>query len=215
MVKKLTKILMVVALATFSFQSFAQTFGVKAGLNMSNTSKIYDDDDSKMLMGFHVGATAEIEVADAFSVETGLILSTKGEKNDYENAAGKDVTVKTVPMYLEIPINGKYGIDLGGKKLYFAAGPYLAFGIGGKYKSDGESEKIDWGNDEEKDDMKRLDFGLNIGAGVEFGAIGIGVQYGLGLTSVMPKSEELDNNDDYKYPKNRVIGISVSYKLGK
>ncbi len=202
MVKKISKILMVVALVTFSFQSFAQTFGVKAGLNMS---KITGFKDAKMLLGFNLGATAEMEVADAFSVETGLVLSKKGVKQKEDGETFKESLV-----YLEIPINGKYGIDLGGKKLYFAAGPYLAFGVGGKwkYEGDGESESgsIKWGSKKEEGEIKRLDFGLNLGAGVEFGAIGINVQYGLGLTKI---------SDADKAPKNRALGISLSYKFGK
>lgn len=225
---------MVVAFATFSFQSFAQTFGVKAGLNMS---KMTEMDDAKMLMGFHVGATAEFDVMENFTVETGLILSTKGVK--FEKTVSQSLpgvgkfeatgTTKTNPMYLEIPINAKYGFDLGGKKLYVAAGPYLGFGIGGKDKKesdvkftwdDGVSDaikemtkktyenqtgssdsKIEWGDK----GMKRMDIGVNIGAGIEFGAIGVGIQYGLGLTEIAKDSKV----------KNRVIGISVSYKFAK
>ncbi len=152
---------MVVALATFSFQSFAQTFGVKAGLNMS---KITNVEDAKMLLGFHAGAVVDVEIGDQFSVGTGLILSTKGvkiEESVEEFGAKMTFTAKLVPMYLEIPVNAKYKIDLGGKNLYFAAGPYLAFGIAGKIKSKIEAsgnkpsgleinavnEDIKWGDD--------------------------------------------------------------------
>ncbi len=228
---KLTKILVVVVLATFSFQSFAQTFGVKAGLNMS---KITEMKDAKMLLGFHVGATAELDVAEQFSVETGLILGSKGVKMEETFSEQEDdfkmsltATIKMVPMYLEIPVNGKYNIDLNGKKLYLSAGPYLAFGIAGKLKVAAEmevsgnvpdgfekpgskdvDENIKWGNDEEEDDFKRMDFGINVGAGLDIGSIGIGVQYGLGLSQLSPG----DPKEKYN---NRVLSVSLSYKFAK
>ncbi len=215
--KNVTKILMVVALATFSFQSFAQTFGVKAGLNMS---KITEVEEAKMLLGFHVGAIAEMDIAEQFAVETGLILSTKGVKlegSGSEEDVTFTMTVKMRPIYLEIPVNAKYKIDLGGKNLYFAAGPYLAFGVGGNIKADidiggikseNNSESLKWGNSDE-DHIKRMDFGINIGAGVDLGHIGVGVQYGLGLSQIIP------DDDMDKTKSNRVLSLSLSYKFAK
>lgn len=63
---------------------FAQNFGVKAGLNLSNMLVKNDyrtySDDFKMNPGFYVGATAEFPLSDLLSFETGLLLSTKDSK---------------------------------------------------------------------------------------------------------------------------------------
>ncbi len=216
--KKVTKILMVVALATFSFNSFAQTFGVQAGLNMANVASktAGEKDDSKMLLGFNVGGTAEFAINDALSFQTGLILNTKGAKSEYTyNEGGVDVKVenKANILFLDIPLNLKYKFD----KIYIAAGPYLGVGVTGKMKTKAsamgfsEEETIDvkFGNDAAEDHVKRLDFGLNIGAGVDFGAIGVGVQYGFGLANLQPEGDS-DN-----FSKNRLLSISVAYKFGK
>lgn len=211
------KIFAIAFLCLFSVQSFAQTFGVKAGLNMANQSAKDDNDsydsDNKMLLGFNAGVTAEFSVNDAFSVETGLILDSKGFKVEYTDMNGDKQTGKASLMYLDIPINAKYAFDLSGTKLYLAAGPYIGFGLTGKFKGDSDVD-VKWGSstgdaNSDGDDYKRLDFGLNFGAGVEFGAIGVGVQYGLGLSNISPYSD-----GGYK-EKNKLFSISLAYKFGK
>lgn len=62
-------------------QSYAQTFGVKAGLNLSefrtkNTLNI-GDDYKRPNFGYHAGATAEFKTAEWLSAETGILFSLK------------------------------------------------------------------------------------------------------------------------------------------
>ncbi len=57
--------------------------------------------------------------------------------------------------------------------------------------------------------MKRMDFGINVGAGIELGSIGIGVQYGVGLNRLSTMGIDDENN------RNRVLSLSVSYKFAK
>ena len=80
------------------------------------------------------------------------------------------------------------------------------FTYGGE--SDSEEEDVEWGSDEENDDLKRLDFGLTMGAGVEISSIQIGLTYGLGLANIS------SYNDNGNKINNRVLGISVGYKFG-
>ncbi len=192
------------AFTTFSTQSFAQTFGLKAGVNMSKAAIMVSGNKqaNSMLLGFQLGATAEIKLATKISLQSGLIFSTKGFKNEMFG------TLKSNPAYLEIPINGKYALELAGQKLYISAGPYFALGIAGKNKYDSTAENIKWGNNEDSF-LKRLDYGVNIGAGAEFGAIGIGLEYGFGLSNAFADGNE--NN----YFKNKVISISVFYRFIK
>jgi len=198
-------------------QSFAQLkFGVKAGLNLANMVNKDKDEtyskDYKSKIGFHLGATAEISISEKFAIEPGLLFSTKGFKIE---ESGVKMTFNL--NYLEIPINAVYKIDLGSAKILINAGPYLGYAISGKAKADkavlgdnGDSkeQKIEIGNDKEKSDIKPLDFGLNIGAGVEIKGITIGLQYGLGLANLSPYTD-----NDAKM-NNKVIGISVGYKFG-
>ncbi len=203
--KILMKLFVAVIALTIATGSFAQEFGIKAGLNLSNML-VKDDnttysDDYDMKIGFHVGVTAEFPLAELFSFETGLLFTQKGYK--YDGAWG-DYALNL--YYLEVPLLGKATYDLGDVMLYGQLGPYVGFGLAGKFKSDDEEEDIDWGSDDD-DDLKRLDFGLNIGAGVQVSNITIGASYGLGLMNISPHDE-----GGFK-TNNRVIGVSVGYKF--
>lgn len=221
--KNLIKLLILVFAFSAATETIAQTFGVKAGLNLSNMLVKDDDDtysdDFKMKPGFHVGVTAEFPFSDMVSFETGLLLSTKGYKiSEEESIMGETLKFegKANLLYIDIPLTAKATFDVGGAKLYGTFGPYLGFGLSGKYKSEvsggGESETeeedVKWGSGDD-DDLKRLDFGLTIGAGLALNAIEVGVSYNLGLANVSPYS-------DGGYKENhRVIGVSVAYKFGR
>jgi hypothetical protein len=73
---------------------------------------------------------------------------------------------------------------------------------------DQKEETISIGNDKEEDGVVPFDYGVNMGAGVEFSGINLCFQYGLGLANTSPHSENSYTS------KNKVIGISVGYKFG-
>lgn len=208
--KNLMKLFVVVIALTISTGSVAQEFGIKAGLNLANMLVKDDDetysDDLDMKPGFHLGVTAEFPIADMFSFETGLLFSQKGYKFEL-NMFGESWEYTLTLNYLEIPLQGKLNYDLGGAILYGQLGPYVGIGLTGKFKFDDEEEDVEWGSDEEEHDFKRLDFGLSVGAGVQISNFTIGASYGLGLMNISPYSD-----DGYK-ENNRVIGISIGYKL--
>jgi hypothetical protein len=217
--RKIMKLITIVVVFTIATQSFAQTFGVKAGLNLSNmlakdNDKTYSK-DFKMNPGFHVGATAEFPISGMFSFETGLLLSTKGYKYS-EKETNYEYKETLNLLYLDIPLTAKATFDVGSVKIYGAVGPYLGLGLSGKGKyeetGDGtttkDTETVKWGSDADKDDYKRLDFGLVVGAGVVINSIQIGVSYGLGLANISSYTE------DGAKINNKVLGISLGYRFG-
>ncbi len=222
--KKIKNLLFILLLISLASSSFAQSFGVKAGLNLSNmTSKDDDDtysDDYKMLPGFHVGIVADIPFSDMFSFEPGLLLSTKGFKfEESEEYMGETMEskMKASLYYIDIPLNLKASFGSEDTKFYGTFGPYIGMGLSGKSKSEitfmGETESdeedIKWGSDKEEDDMKRFDFGVSVGAGVQFGSITVGAGYAIGLANLSPYTE-----NGYTL-KNKVISVSVGYMFGK
>ncbi len=220
--KNLIRLLISVIVVTTATESFAQSFGVKASLNLSNMLVKWDgeteSDDFKMKPGFHIGATAEFPLSEMISFETGLLFSTKGYRvSEKESGQGwsEEYKKKLNLLYLDIPLNAKASIDLGNMKAYGTFGPYLGMGLSGKYKYEGTyngetqtSERdIKWGSDEVESDLKRLDFGLTIGAGVKINSIQIGLSYNLGLANVSPYTDVITAN-------NRVLGLSIGYQFG-
>jgi opacity protein-like surface antigen len=221
---KIFSLAVLMSFGLFVSQSNAQTFGVKAGLNLANMHTEDDSgtlsDDFKSQVGFHAGVTAEFPITEMLSFEAGLLASTKGFKQDSEETIlGTTVSYKASSnlLYVDVPLTLKatFGIS-DGANLFVQAGPYLGMGLSGKYKTEttvaGQTEKeesdIKWGSNADEDDLKRMDFGLTGGAGVEFNNISVGLSYGLGLANISAYTEENAKIN------NRVLGISVGYKFG-
>ena len=190
---------------------------------MADMAMKYDgenmNDESKLKPGFLLGPTAEFPVSPIFAIETGLLFSSKGFKID-EKETYMDETMewksKLNLLYLDLPITLKGKINVGDKtNLYVAAGPYMGYGLSGKVKAeytyDGQTEKdeedLKFGSNENEDDLKRLDYGLTFGAGVERGHFQFGVNYSLGLANLAVSSD-----DEYKI-NNKVMNVSVTYRF--
>lgn len=219
--KHSVKLLFVAIFCFVGIQSFAQTFGVKGGLTLSNMVEEDDeftyDDDYETRTGFHIGATVDYPINDYLTLESGLMFTTRGFKaSGEEDGATMDIKFNT--FYLDIPIMAKTAYEVSdGIMAYGAVGPYIGIGISGKYEMEAsflgedisEDKDIEWGSDKEKDNLKRLDLGLTFGAGVEYQSFLLGVSYDYGFANLAP------DTDDGHFAKNRGIKISVGYRFNK
>jgi hypothetical protein len=194
------------ALMAISTVSFAQSFWVKFCPTFTNMLLKDNDNriDSKMIFGYDLGAFAEFPVNENFSFETGIQFTSKGMK-----ANDADTDLKLELSYIDIPLTAKIAFKLAGIKAYGAFGPYVGYGIGGQIYIDGLGTKVKWGSNGESDNLKPLDYGLNIGAGIEINALQIGLSYGYGLANINPTS------DNGAKASNRALGISVGYRFAK
>lgn len=146
------------------------TFGVKAGVNLSTLGA--DLKESKYVFRYQAGITADIALCENLYLMTGLDFQAKGAKLD---------GVKYNPMYLQLPVTVGYKFDLGyNTRLVLNAGPYLAYGIGGKTKGgEAGSRKLF------KDDIfTRLDYGVIGGVGIELDMFTVSAGYDLGLGNI-------------------------------
>lgn len=191
------------------------TFGVRAGVNFTNLNGedgAGNDHDFKMKPGFHVGVNAEINLADEFYLQPGVLFSTKGAKLD---VAGDP---KFNLSYIEVPVNFLYKPEVGTGKLLLGVGPYVAYGIGGKAKSDGGDADIKFKNDLGAEEMaddniyyKGLDLGGNLLFGYEFAQkFSVQLNAQLGLVNIDPKV--MGEKPDSK-TKNTGFGVSVGYRF--
>lgn len=209
-------------------------FGVKAGLNINNISQNLAESDWEaatiMRLAYNVGLTADFGLSDVLSLQSGLMLTSKGFSYDLKEEFDEDIDgyFRFCYNYLEVPINFAYKIS----DFQVYAGPYVAIGIGGKMKYDvsfdGESESdeaklkpafgevSDGDLADDEDAYSALDYGLNFGIGYQVGPILINAGYSLGLGNVTPSYEGDDDGDraDYKM-SNRVISLSFSYFFGQ
>ena len=148
---------------------------LKAGVNIANQT-----------FEFFLGANYKVNLSESIGLRPGIQFSLKGSKLDF---GGTDVSESDF-SYLEVPVDLVF--TTGGISIH--AGPYL--GLLMSAKSDGVDVK---------DDVKSTDFGLNLGLGYNFGKIGVGANYGLGLSNI--------SQDEEGTAKNKVISVYVTYTL--
>jgi hypothetical protein len=110
-------------------------------------------------------------------------------------------TVPIKPIYLEVPVNALYNVNLGASELQFFAGPYLGYAVTVKNEPDDKSTPF-YG-------IKPFDFGLNIGTGIKMDKILVRLQYGYGLMNLDPGGSSSNEM------KSRVISISIGFMFGK
>jgi len=200
-----SKLIFLVVFALFVQIANAQVFGIKGGLNDANMSFSSNgiSISPKAIIGFHFGPVAEFELNDNISFNTGLLYSLKGFKMNASTLGFSTESTEKI-NYLEIPLNVAYKHPIDEKiKIFGQIGPYLAYALSGKDKTDGTTTDITFGSG----GMKRFDLGLGIGAGVEFGPIVAGLGYQFGLAN-------LADSSDGKV-KNKVLQISVAYMFRK
>ena len=121
------KFLMTAVLGMFALAGFSQVkWDARLGVNFSNLT---GDGDTKALTGFTLGVGMDYGFSENWSLQSGLMFTSKGFKV-------KDA-FKARPIYLDIPILAAYKFNISDNtKFVINAGPYLAFGLGGKVKYD-------------------------------------------------------------------------------
>lgn len=206
--KKMRIMLVAAMLVMVTAVSAQMNLGIKGGVNMSN---FYGDElnDNNVKIGFHIGLAADYDFAYNSAIQTGLFFTTKGAK--YNNTVGElsgDVNVN--PMYMQLPVHYAYKIDVSpGTRVVLHAGPYAAFGVGGKSKISGSLGSVgaEIETDVFGDDgfLKRFDAGLGLGVGAEFGPLLLDLGWDMGLVNIVDSSEgDLKNQNAY---------LSVGYRF--
>lgn len=184
------KLILVGALALCGAMN-AQTFGVKAGLNVSNVSEA---EDTKSKVGFNAGVFLNAPIAANFSIQPEVLYNSKGAKLDDSN-----FDLKLNLDYISVPVMFQYNAT---PKFYLEAGPEFSFLMSGKAKAEGESEDI-------KDNFKSFDLGIGLGAGFNITQnIGVNARYVAGVTDI------IDANDG-DASRNGVFQLGLYYKFGK
>jgi hypothetical protein len=195
--KKITVLLFAVITTTSVQAQF--NLGMRAGFNLTNITEKFNDykpTDVKYvyISGFQIGLVSEWTVSGTFAIQPTVLFTTYGGRKKGIDFDGKYTRYVN---YLQIPINALYKMNLGRTKLFLQGGPYLSYALSGKYKwvnnfdwYDSGEQEITFGYNHDEAMMRPFDFGLGIGAGIQFNNFQVGLGYNLGLAnlSTQPKA---------------------------
>ena len=215
---RLTFLAVVLMVATVASAQFY--FGVQGGINWSdfsveNRGQI-DERRSFGFVGFNVGLLAEYILSENRSIKSGLSFTTKRPEVVHltQNRTESPETIFNL-QYVQVPVNYVFRMKMlargrrGGpihSAVIFYGGPYFAYGVGGIKRIDDERVGNGFhvfGNDAEQ--LKRFDFGLNLGIGKELGHFLVRFGRYMGLANV-------SNRDDIRV-RNRNSTITVGYRF--
>ena len=181
------KVLLVGAVALFGAMN-AQTFGLKAGMNVSSVS----ESNTKSKVGFYGGVLMNAPIATNFSIQPEILYSGKGAKSD-EGDFSLNLD------YISIPVMFQYNVV---PQFYLEAGPEFSFLISANAKGSGTSVDV-------KEFYNGFDMGIGLGAGYYIiPSVGINARYVAGFTDIVK-----DNPDSSI--KNGAFQIGLTYKFIK
>jgi hypothetical protein len=216
------RVVMIILIGICCFQTGqAQSLAIRIGGNLSSAIVKNDDPDPNLPtpssnLGPAVGLSYTHTLSDQVSISSGVNFSVKGF-NVLSSATilNEDVFIdgRLNLHYIEIPTLFIYKIELHKMSLVLLGGPYVAFGAGGqgtttikfRTRTVNETRDVPWGN--EDGDLKRVDFGGQIGIGAQFYKLRISCIYGLGLPNVFA------NRAENQVFRNSVLSLVVSYTL--
>ena len=201
------KVYLILALALgFSQLTSAQTsFGIKAGVNYNSDSfqNVKDDviSGAESKTGYHAGiwVRAKIPVVGLY-IRPELVYTNLSNEIAYTGIGSTQVTLSDYNFQkIDVPVL------IGKKILKFGnifAGPSFQYVLG----SDFDIQNL------EEDDVEDFTVGIQLGAGVEFGPIGIDVRWERGFNDV--ESKFLDGTTEVEFDTrvNQII-VGLSYKF--
>jgi len=216
--KKLIIITNVAFLMLLANNTAAQAFGIKAGFNaasiyLENTNNNYTE-ETKTTPGFHVGFFANGNLSNLFSIEPSLLFNTKGFRSEAVINTDNSYTRSVKLYYADVAIPLKLAIGGDNTKIYVKAGPYAGFGLFGRNQTtrvlfgneSKTTEDVEWGTGN-LSDLKRLDYGLTFGAGLDINNLQIGLAYDYGLADISA------SNNFGTTLSNRVLRLTFGLRL--
>lgn len=194
------------AAVAMSSLTFAQQFGVKAGMNVSSLTSEEGLSDQGSKIGFNAGVFMNAPLATNFSIQPELLYSQMGDK--YNQEIGGTTYARSRHLdYITVPVMFQYNATPG---FYLEAGPEFGLLVSAKNKFTNESTNNTINeSDNYKDDLNGFNFGLGLGAGYYFTPnVGVTARYVAGLTDV---AQDRPNGSDSV--KNNVFQVGLAYKF--
>lgn len=194
------------AAIAMSSLTFAQQFGIKAGMNVSSLSTDSKLSDQGSKIGFNAGLFMNAPIAENFSIQPELLYSQMGEKYD-QVIAGTTYARSRHLDYVTLPIMFQYNAT---PSFYLEAGPEFGFMVSAKNKFTNETANTTISESSNyKDDLNTFNAGIGLGAGYYFTPnVGLTARYVAGLTDIYK-----DGQNSGDAVKNNVFQVGLAYKF--
>ena len=204
-------IVLLIAFASFAGSVYAQVRpGIKLGYNLGGVMADYrgvntpeerkrtagDPDNFKIKSGFQAGMIVDCPINDVLSIQPGARFSMQGFVDKYTSGSSSESSSKSTRKfslyYLQVPVYAQYRWNVYEEtNVLFQAGPYAGFGLFGRqsYMRNGKQQDLNdaqkkktFGDGTAKDIQKAFDFGIGVGAGIEFYRFQLMLAYDFGLS---------------------------------
>ena len=183
--------LIILCTSTLSAGEFINT-GMKLGQNYSKfIGKDIPGKGVNSIPGFSLGGFINYKINDRFSLQQEALITTKGSNI---NTVG-DINLHNIFVYLELPILVKISFQaIGGVKPILFCGPAIGF------------KCLALNDTGMPDDIRDVDLGLVLDAGIEFSKISVDVRYNRGLLNFDKSADDINL-------KNSTISFIVGYSF--
>ena len=215
-IKKMNKIMMIIAAATFigataSAQGNGSDsrenvhFGVKAGANISN---VYDTEGADFVadpkLGFAAGAFVAIPIGKFIGVQPEILFSQKGYQRT-GNVFGSDYKFTHTSNYIEVPILLQVKPS---EMITLLAGPQYSYLI--KEKNVFSNEYVNGSNEQdfENDNVRKNTLGFVGGVDINLNQLVVGVRAAWDL-----QNNNGDGTSNIPTYKNVVYQATVGYRF--
>ena len=191
------------AAIAMSSLTFAQQFGIKAGMNVSSISN--DGwDDSKAKVGFYGGLFMNAPLAESFSIQPEILYNNLGSKTE-RTVAGTKYSSTLNLDYIAVPVMFQYNAT---PQFYLEAGPEFGFLVNASSKATaGNNSNI---TNIDTDSFNKFNMGIGLGAGFNItNKLGINARYVAGLNDVTDNDKWGSDASN----KNNNFQVGLAYKF--
>ena len=202
------------AAVVMSSLTFAQQFGIKAGMNVSSISNDSSLSDQQSKIGFNAGVFMNAPLAENFSIQPELIYTQYGAKGTYNadvvttnGVQNQKFSSATHLDYIALPVMFQYNAT---PSFYLEAGPEFGLSVSAKDKVKNETTGETLAeSDNYKDSINGFNFGVGLGAVYYFTPnVGLTARYVAGLTDI---AKYRPSGSDAV--KNNVFQVGLAYKF--
>lgn len=191
------------------------TWGMEVGVGLSGWMGKHAD-GSKPLFNPKVGVIIDIPVNGLVSFQTGLNWVSKGASykmlNEFIPNNNLVTKVRANQNYFQMPLLAAVHLGATPKfDLVITGGPYIACGVSGKSETEIDALTVSWDTFDDlylngqyiADGFKRFDAGIQLGVGMDFSSLTVGMDTDLSFCKVAPGSS----------PYNFALFFTVGYKF--